>query len=176
VRGFLLSGADARLAEQQNKMGRPTKYDPKNNDFVTSMCMLGATDEQLSEALDVSVVTLNAWKKEHPEFLKALKEGKAEADARVGKSLFQRAIGYEHDDVHISNYQGTITKTDVRKHYAPDTTAAIFWLKNRKPEVWRDRVEHTGKDGADLIPPTDTLEVARRLGFILATAANAKAG
>lgn len=77
------------------------------------------------------------------------------ADAEVGERLFQRACGYSHPDVHISNYQGAITQTEITKHYAPDTTACIFWLKNRRPDLWRDRMEHTGRDGG----PIETREV-----------------
>src|SRR5690606_12689348 len=90
----------------------------------------------------------------HPEFLESLTRGKAQADARVAEALFHRAIGYSHPDVHVSNFQGQVTLTPLTKHYPPDTTAAIFWLKNRSRENWRDKqdVEHSGEvKGAPVI-------------------------
>lgn len=106
------------------------------------MCLLGATDQDIADFFSVSEATINTWKKKHPEFLESIKRGKTLADAQVADRLFKRATGYVHDDVHISNYQGDITITKIEKHYAPDTTAAIFWLKNRQRDKWRDRQEH----------------------------------
>ncbi len=72
------------------------------------------------------------------------KKGKEIADAEVAKALYRRALGYEHPDVHITNYQGEITETEIIKYYPPDTAAAFIWLKNRSG--WRDKqeVEHSG--------------------------------
>jgi hypothetical protein len=136
-------------------MGRPSKFDEAMCVQAEKLCKLGATDKELADFFEVSESTLSKWKVDYPEFSEALKSGKEMADAEVGNRLFQRAIGYSHPDVHISNYQGEITKTETVKHYAPDTTACIFWLKNRRPDLWRDRVEHTGKDGG----PIETREV-----------------
>ena len=136
-------------------MGRPSKFNPVKCLQAEKLCKLGATDKELADFFEVSEQTLNAWKKEYPDFLESLKKGKAQADAEVASKLFHRATGFEHPDVHISNYQGEITVTSIIKHYAPDTTAAIFWLKNRRPDLWRDRVEHTGRDGG----PIETRDV-----------------
>ena len=70
--------------------------------------------------------TLTEYKKKFPEFSDTIKRGKEISDKRVEKALFERATGYSHPDVHISNYQGKITKTDITKHYAPDPTSIIF--------------------------------------------------
>lgn len=137
-------------------VARPSKFDPAKCVQAEKLCKLGATDKELANFFEVSEQTLNTWKKEHPAFLESLKKGKEMADAEVGERLYQRACGYSHPEVHISNYQGAITKTPITKHYAPDTTACIFWLKNRRPDVWRDRVEHTGRDGG----PIETREVS----------------
>lgn len=135
------------------------------------LCKLGATNKDLADFFVVSESTIDNWMKEHASFLGALKDGREKADALVSERLFSRATGYSHPDVHISNYQGTITKTEITKHYAPDTTACIFWLKNRRPDLWRDRTEHTGANGAPLVPSTmDNLELARRMAFILSEA------
>lgn len=137
-------------------MGRPSKFDPVKCSQAEKLCKLGAKDKELADFFEVSEQTLNTWKKEYPDFLESLKKGKEIADSEVGERLFQRATGYSHPDVHISNYQGEITKTSITKHYAPDTTACIFWLKNRRPDLWRDRLEHTGRDGG----PIETREVS----------------
>src|SRR5690625_3530503 len=113
------------------KRGRPTDYRPEYVELARKYCLLGATNKELAKNFDVALSTLNKWQAEIPEFSDAIKAGREEADAKVGQRLYERAMGYEHDDVHISNYQGEITQTPIRKHYAPDTTAAIFWLKNR---------------------------------------------
>ena len=99
----------------------------------------GFTDQEFADFYEVERKTIGNWKNQYPEFLHTLKRGKAIADSKVVKALFERATGYSHPDVHISNYQGEITVTDITKHYPPDTTAAIFWLKNRQPDSWRDK-------------------------------------
>ena len=119
-------------------MGRPTKYKPEYCELATKFCMLGATDIKLGEFFDVSEVTINAWKNEHPAFLKSLKAGKEIADANVADALYHRALGYSHPEVHVSNFQGEITLTPITKHYPPDTGAAMAWLKNRQRGLWRD--------------------------------------
>ena len=123
-------------------MARPTKYDEKMNQQVYKLCLLGATDKQIADFLDISESTLNEWKLLHNEFSESLKSGKEIADATVAEKLYHRAIGYEHPETITASFQGEITDTkEVIKHYAPDPTAAIFWLKNRQPKQWRDKQE-----------------------------------
>lgn len=122
-------------------VARPSKYRPEFVEQATKLCKLGATDRELADFFKVSESTLNLWKLEHAEFSESLKRGKQEADERVEQSLYRRALGYSHDAVHVSNYQGAVTLTPIVEHYPPDTTACIFWLKNRQPEVWRDRFD-----------------------------------
>lgn len=129
--------------------GRPSSYKPEFASLAEKMCKLGATDAELADAFDVSEQTINSWKTAHPEFLESLKSGKAKADAEVASSLFHRATGYSHpeDDIRVVGHEIVITPTI--KHYPPDTTAAIFWLKNRRPKEWRETkaVELTGAKG-----------------------------
>lgn len=122
-------------------MARPTKYDPAFPEQARKLCLLGATDLEIADFFEVSVASLYRWKNEHPKFCEALKEAKAEADKRVEESLYQRALGYSHEAVKIFNNSGEIVTAKYREHYPPDTTAAIFWLKNRQPERWRDKTE-----------------------------------
>lgn len=132
-------------------MGRPTAYKPEYAEQVGKLCKLGATDKELAEFFDVSEQTINAWKKEQPAFLESLKSGKTLADAEVAAKLYHRAIGYEHPDTHVSNYQGEVTLTPLTKHYAPDPVAAIFWLKNRQRGKWMDKVEHAHSGDVKII-------------------------
>jgi hypothetical protein len=128
-------------------MARPSKYKEEFAQQAAKLCKLGATDAQLADFFEVAVSTVALWKVQHKEFSDAIKVPKAEADERVEQSLYRRALGYEHDEVDIRVVGGEIMKTPIRKYYPPDTTAAIFWLKNRKPTDWRDKqeMEHTGR-------------------------------
>ena len=121
--------------------GRPSKYKQEYVEQARKLCRLGATDKQLCDFFSIAESTLNKWKLEYEDFSESLKEGKILADAEVAERLYHRAIGYSHPEVKVFNNQGEILTHDTVKHYAPDTTAAIFWLKNRQPEVWRDKTE-----------------------------------
>lgn len=133
--------------------GRPTKYKPEYVAQAAKLCKLGATTNELADFFQVSTSTVCLWQVEYKEFSDAIKMAKDAADRRVEQSLFNRAMGYTHDEVDIrtvalgDNQGSEIVQTPIKKHYAPDPTAMIFWLKNRKPGEWRDRVEHTGADG-----------------------------
>lgn len=121
--------------------GRPTKYKEEYARQAEKICILGATDEFLADYFDVDVSTIGNWKNKHDDFLEAIKKGKVEADLRVANSLYHRAVGYSHDEEKVFNNQGEIVTHKTTKHYAPDPTALIFWLKNRQPKEWRDKQE-----------------------------------
>lgn len=99
--------------------------------------MLGATDVDLADFFEVSVSTLNLWKIENSEFSESLKIGKDSSDNRVERSLYHRACGYSHEDTDIRVIDGQIVTTTFTKHYPPDPTSCIFWLRNRKKLEWR---------------------------------------
>jgi hypothetical protein len=124
--------------------GRPTVYSKCHAEMAYKLCLLGATNEQLASFFNVCPSTIDNWIVNHPDFLGAIKRGKIEADANVAEALYHRALGYSHPDVHISNYQGDITITPLKKHYPPDTAAAFIWLKNRSN--WKDKSEIDVKD------------------------------
>lgn len=132
--------------------GRPSKFKKEYIAQAKKLCRLGATDNEIADFFGIEVRTLYRWKNESDEFCQSLKSGKTEADERVERSLFARALGYEHPEVDIRVVDKEIIQTPIIKHYPPDTTAAIFWLKNRKPTEWRDKqeVEHAGKDGGPI--------------------------
>ena len=129
------------------KRGRPSKKPTISLEKVEKLASYGLIDKQIAAILDIGEVTLNEYKKTWPEFLKSLKRGKEKADAQVVKSLYQRATGYEHEEIQLFQYKGQIIPAKVIKHYAPDPVSMIFWLKNRQPDEWRDKqeLEHTLK-------------------------------
>lgn len=105
------------------------------------MCELGATDRDVADALGVTTTTINRWKQSKTEFCASLKTGKDPADDRVEMALYQRATGYSYDAVKIFNHQGEPVIVPYVEHVPPDTTACIFWLKNRRPDEWRNNPE-----------------------------------
>ncbi len=131
--------------------GRPTKFEAGYVEQAKKLAALGATDREAADFFGVSESTLNLWKHAHPEFSESLRVGKEAADDRVEQSLYRRALGYSHDALKIAvNAQGEVTQVPFTEHYPPDTTAGIFWLKNRKPQEWRDvkATELSGPNGA----------------------------
>ncbi len=141
-------------------MARPLTYKPEFAEQARKLCLLGATDVDLGDFFKVRRETIWAWSQRFEEFSNALKAGKSAADERVVQSLYHRAVGYTFDSEKVFQFQGAVVRAPVREHVPPDTTAAIFWLKNRKPEEWRDKreIEHSG--AIDLASITDD-ELAR---------------
>jgi len=152
--------------------GRPTAFKPEFVAQAVKLAELGATDREIAEFFDVSERTIYRWQHEHAEFCHALKVGKEAADERVVKSLYRRAVGYTFDAVKIlaPKGDGAPIYAPYVEHVAPDTTACIFWLKNRRRDDWRDKVDHemTGKDGGAIaVADATPVEIARRIAFAL---------
>lgn len=108
----------------------------------------GLTDEQIANNMGVNVRTVYDWKNKFPQFSHALKKGKDVVDRQVENAMFKSAIGYKYDEVTQElNEDGDLVVTKVvTKQVQPNSTAGIFWLKNRKPKEWRDKIEteHSG--------------------------------
>jgi len=120
---------------------------------VNKIAMLGSTDAQLADVLDVSISTITRWKKDK-QFMNVLKKGKQVADNEIIKSLYKRGLGFEYEEVKIDgvNKEGkfvprTITKT--KKQVVPDTAACFIWLKNR--QGWKDKQEFFGLEDLEII-------------------------
>jgi hypothetical protein len=130
-----------------SKTGRKSEYKTTFNRQVYLLTLLGATDKEIAKFFDVSEPTINTWKKKYPKFLVSLKKGKDEADLKVAASLFKRATGFTLPDTYIDHFKGVIVEKKIKKHYPPDVTAIIFWLKNRQRDKWTDTKvnEHRGK-------------------------------
>ena len=150
----------ALAAPEPQGPGRPSSYTPDFARQAAALCSYGATDVQLAEYFGVSDRTINRWKLSYPEFHEALKAGKDGPDACVERSLYHRAMGLEYERAHPIKLKKIVYGSDgkklaeeerieivmVKEVVPPDTTAMIFWLKNRKADDWRDvqRHEHGG--------------------------------
>lgn len=153
-----------------------SKYNPEyHDDWAWSLAMKGATDDDIAEAFGISVRTLHRWKLEHESFLAALTTGKEVSDAKVEKSLYQRALGYQIKDVEQiidtdpATGSHTVSKQRViTKNVAPDTMAIMYWLNNRKKNTgeWSQsqKVELSGSvGGVDLsnLSDDDLIAIAK---------------
>lgn len=116
----------------------------------------GLTDEQLAGKMGINPATLYDWKNKYPKISESLKKGKEVVDIQVENALLKRALGYDYQEQRIekSDKDGTKIIQTIR-HVPADTTAQIFWLKNRRPDKWRDKPEIPGD--------TDALKKAREL-------------
>lgn len=155
-----------------NKGGTPGEYykffkegtnefTPKFKKRVLNLCLLMANNLEIATILEVSEATFYRWINEHVEFRELLSKGREEADAQVSASLYRRAKGYKHKDVHISNYKGEIRETPIIKHYPPDTRAAEVWLNRRQRSRWGEEKKSDDTDNEDdneikltFVPPT----------------------
>lgn len=105
----------------------------------------GLTDEQLAEKMGINPSTLYDWKNRHPEISNSLKKGKEVVDIQVENALLKRALGYDYQEQRIEKSEKDGTKIiQTIKHVPADTIAQIFWLKNRRPDKWRDKPEVPG--------------------------------
>jgi transposase-like protein len=141
---------------------RKSSYTPKLAAVARKCCERGLTDLEIADILEVSPATLYRWKLQYPNFAKVFELGKAAADARVERSLYSRAIGYDYiTEKAVMTRHGQKTMR-YRQHIPPDTAAAVWYLKNRRPDRWRDvhRHEH-------VTSPYDDIENAAELRELL---------
>lgn len=101
----------------------------------------GLTDEQIAKNMGIKKSTFYDWLKKYPDISDSLKRGKAPVDFEVENALLKRAIGFEYEETEtiIEEIDGKQKKRvkRIKKVALPETSAIIFWLKNRKPEQWR---------------------------------------
>lgn len=153
--------------------GRKSVYRPEFAPQALKLCKYGLTDDELAEWFGVHRATIYRWRGEHPDFAEATQLGKDEADDRVEKALYRRAVGYDIRTEKLFSYEGSISRADVIEHIQPDVKAITFWLKNRRKEKWRDVSEFTGAGGKPLIPqdPVTAKELARYYAFMISQGA-----
>lgn len=123
----------------------------------------GLTDEQIAHNIGIAERTFTDWKDRFPSISAALKKGKAPVDIQVENALLKRALGYDYEEITTEIFDmpdGTKRKhiKKVTKMVIPDTTAQIFWLKNRRPDKWRDKVEGAPEGNNDLLQSLLDLE------------------
>jgi len=140
-----IDGEDAQALEDGEygrvARGREPEYREEYAVQAMKVCRLGATDEELADFFEISPVTLSRWQRAHPEFRESVKRGKIVADFEVTNRLFTRACGYSCKAVKIFTHKGTVTgRVEYLKHYPPNTRACIFWLTNRRPDLWSNKV------------------------------------
>ena len=140
--------------------GRPTLYKPEFAAQAEKLCNLGATDYELADFFGVDTRTIYRWRNTHDDFCQAVRAGKERLDERVERSLYQRAVGYSYESEKVFQFQGQIVRAGTVEHVPPDPGAAFNWLKNRKPDEWRDKQhqEITGKDGEPLVRANELAE------------------
>lgn len=132
--------------------GRATDYKPEYAAQAAKLSALGATDMEIGDFFGVDTRTIYRWRNVHEDFCQAVTCGKDKADERVQRSLFNRAVGYTYESEKVFQFQGQIVRTPTVEHVPPDPSAAMNWLKNRRPQEWRDKQDHEvfGKDGGPI--------------------------
>lgn len=140
-------------------MTRPSAYKEEYIEQVYKLALLGLKDSEIAKFFGIRESTLNYWKQKYPSFLESLKKGKLDADGEVVKSLYNRAVGavvtiqqaikvknVTYKDGKRLKETEDVKLVELRQELPPDTTACIYWLKNRQPDKWRDKVEHALDD------------------------------
>lgn len=133
-------------AANKGQVGADTKYREHYAEEARKLCLLGADDEFLADFFNVCKATINNWKNEHPEFLDSIRAGKAVADMEIANSLYESAKGFELEEeqaIKVKTGQHTegVEVVTLKKRFPPDYRSISLWLRNRQPEVWRDKIE-----------------------------------
>lgn len=136
----------------QDESAEKVPYDPERHPvIVRRYAREGCTADVIAAKLKIGRATLYRWLQKYPELRDALKAGRDLADALVEDALYRRAIGYDYEETKVTaTANGGVSKVEkVKKHVPASETAMIFWLKNRRPDLWRDQQQHqiTGAGG-----------------------------
>ena len=147
------------------------KYNPDTFPLlVEDMARQGATDVEIARALGIGLTSFYAYARRHAPFAEALKRGKRPVDVQVENTLLKRALGFTYDEVTSERQQighaedgspvmGMVVTKRVVKHVVPDVTAQIFWLKNRRPDRWRDKREIEVEGITEIILPEELADL-----------------
>jgi len=132
--------------------------EPDNLIRLSGWARDGLTDKQIAKNIGINVATLYTWKNKYSDFDNALKKAKEVVDYEVENALLRNALGYEYEEVETwIEKVGGVSKQRIKKtkrYSKPETLAQIFWLKNRKPTVWRQNVKVEEADDFDGVEPT----------------------
>jgi hypothetical protein len=129
--------------------GRPTTYKPENAEIARQACMIGATNDTLAERFEVCRRTIDNWIATIPEFSAAVRQGREVADGSVVSALFARATGMEQKMTKVFCHRGQPVTANYTVQLPPDVRACIFWLRNRRPEQWRENRLLVGEEDDD---------------------------
>ena len=142
------------------RRGPPIKYNPKTFPKTAKfLAQRGATQAEIADCLGVSIRALKYWITQYLELQEAIEAGNEVFNPRIERALAERALGYSVDVEETFVIDKKLVTKTVRKHYSPDVTACIFWLKNRRPEKWRDVHRREVKD----ITPLKSSDELRQL-------------
>lgn len=144
-------GMAKKKAQAKRSTGRRSLYKPELDDYVERLAMLGLKDTELAHALKITERTLNNWKRRYPSFFQSIKNGRLEADGNVARALYSRAMGATIRKQQVFKLQRVFWENGKRcsedyieiveyeEQVPPDTGAIAFWLKNRRPDKWREK-------------------------------------
>lgn len=141
---------------ERRSIGRPTLFRDEYVEQAYKLCLLGATDAELLTSSRYASEPSTPGRRITRNFCSP--EGWCLWMLPWPRACTSAPFGYSHPDVHISNFQGMITVTDIVKHYPPDTGAAFIWLKNRQPHKWKDKVEVKEDINLNIFPPKEVLK------------------
>lgn len=147
-------------------------------DQIEMLGQLGATDDQIAMFFGKTSQAIANWGRRYPEFVEARKRGGIVADMQMAGSLFKRGNGFYYEEEEMKYVEKKWQKFSVKKYCIPDTTALIFWLKNRQRELWTDvhkvqyggSVEHLHKKVEDV----DVTQLSKQAQDALFEIANAQ--
>lgn len=129
-------------ASEEKKAGRPTLYKEIYAKQGYRLCLLGADNQKLADFFEVAPSTISEWLVKKRAFSEAIKAGREVADAKVADALFNRAVGYKHKATKMQlDRNGKWQTKEYTEIYPPDPTSALFWLKNRQPDKWREKLD-----------------------------------
>lgn len=136
-----------KKTKKKSNAGRPSKFDQRFPAMAAKLARQGQNNKEIADFFEVSESTFYRWLEASSEFWESLKESKEAADDLVEAALFKRATGFTHPETIVStDKMGNIRTKDVIKYQAPNVTAQIFWLKNRRPEQWREKANEDETD------------------------------
>lgn len=164
--------------DNPHNRGRKGHWRPEMKEQTFRLCLLGLTNAELAEFFGVSSGTIDYWLQHNKDFQEAVSSGRKEADSKVARALYQRAIGYNAPDTYITVIDKQIVMEPITKHYPPDPFACIKWLAIRQKDKWADvqktelsysgtlKIEHISSEISDPEKfSTEELKLALKLGL-----------
>ena len=152
--------AESEKLDDEPLRGRPTLYREEYAEQARELCLMGATNEMLAEAFEVTTSTIILWISTHREFSVSIKQARMIADGNVAGALYKSAMGLHvsTEDKLVSDGEGGQEVITLTKQVDPAVSAQIFWLKNRQPKLWKDRVEVKEDINLNVFPPREALD------------------